>query len=220
MSANSLSAQTPTIPADASVAPGTPTREPSLLEFRHRITVAEYQRMADIDLFSDRAPIELIEGVLVRKMTIKPPHIIACELLLQTLTALVPRGWFLSMGNPMPVPEDDSEPEPDVQIIRGGPRDYRDRKHGPNDAALAIEVADSSYAFDRGVKLRVYARAGLPVYWIVDLNRRVIEVFTEPAGAGAEASYRRLSVHGPAEDVPLILDGREVARLSPQDVLP
>ena len=104
-------------------------------------------------------------------------------------------------------------------VIRGFLKDYAGRRRTPRDAALAIEVSDTSYAFDRRRKLAVYADAGVPVYWVLDLNGRRLEVFNDPIGEGAEATYRSAQIFLESDEAPLVLDGVEVARFAVGDIL-
>ena len=93
---------------------------------------------------------------------------VATGCLLDLLPRVLPAGWFLNVQDPITTPE--SLPEPDAAVIRGSRRDYRERRPMAADVGLIIEVADTSLAQDRGTKKRVYARVGIPVYWIVNLN--------------------------------------------------
>lgn len=192
----------------------------SLLDLRHRVTVGEYRRMADAGVFGPEARVELVEGVIVDTTTRHPPHVIATDLMEDLLHRAVPRGFHITMGNPVAIEERDSEPEPDAMVVRGQIRDFTGRRRTPADAVLVIEVADSSYGFDRGPKWMTYAAARVAVYWIVDLSRNRIEVHTEPTGAGEDARYAQARLHGPDDEVPLVLDGREVARFATREVLP
>jgi Uma2 family endonuclease len=105
-------------------------------------------------------------------------------------------------------------------VVRGELRDYRDRHPGPQDVALVVEVADTSLRQDRGPKKRVYARAGIPIYWIVDLKAEVIEVHVTPTSAGKRPDYRESRTYGAAEEVPVLLDGVEVGRIPVREILP
>ncbi len=192
----------------------------ALMDLRYRITVDLYHRMAELGLFGPEPRVELLEGVIVTKMTKNPPHTIATDLLEQLLHRLVPVGYFPSMANPVSIPERDSEPRPDAQVVRGAPRDYAGRRRGARDAALVIEVADTSYSYDRKAKWMTYAAARVPVYWLLDLNRRVLEVFDDPAGEGAGAQYRGAKTYGPDDEIALVLDGHEVARFFVREALP
>jgi Uma2 family endonuclease len=192
----------------------------SLMERRHRITVEEYHGMLDLGLFGPEPRVELLEGVIVNKMSKNPPHNLACDLIQHLLTRLLVAGYFHSMATSMAIEDRDGEPEPDVMILRGLIRDYAGRRRTPADAALLTEVSDTSYDYDRYAKWVTYAAARVPVYWIVDLNRRQLEVHTEPTGEGAAAVYARTQIFGPDDEVPLILDGREVGRFLVKEILP
>jgi Uma2 family endonuclease len=200
----------------------TPTARPQLWvvpsEPIWRLSVEQYHRMIEAGILDEDAPVELLEGLLVRKMPKKRPHSYATQLLRNTLSRVLPAGWHVQ--DQEPVTTKDSEPEPDLSVIRGDLRDYPDRHPGPKDTGLVIEVADATLARDRGTKKRVYARAGVPVYWIVNLQDRNIEVYTEPASRGRPPDYRKRRHYGPEEELPLLLDGREVARLAVRDLLP
>lgn len=187
-----------------------------LLAHRRRISVELYHKMAEAGILTPEDRVELIEGVLVTKMTKDPPHIIPTDLLQITLSARIGPGYFLSMGNPVAIPERDGEPEPDTQVVRGHPRDYLGRHYGPADVGFVVEVADSSYAFDRRIKWKTYAAGGVAAYWIVDLTRRVLEVHGDPAPEG----YRTLRTLGADDECPIVLDGREVGRFVVRDILP
>src|SRR5215212_6010614 len=131
-------------------------------------------------------------------------------LLKDLLTPLMPAGWFVDSQAPLPTAE--SVPEPDVLVIRGDRRQYmaEGRHPGPGDMGLVVEVSDSSVSTDRGTKRRVYARANVAQYWIVNLVDRRVEVYTDPSGPGDDPAYRQQRDYGPGDEVPVLLDGQEV----------
>src|SRR4051794_17419762 len=94
----------------------------------------------------------------------------------------------------------DSEPEPDIMAVRAEAAEREDRHPEPSEVALVVEVAESSLRRDRGTKKRLYARAGIVVYWIVNLAERQIEVYTEPTGPVKKPEYRRRQDYGPADE--------------------
>jgi Uma2 family endonuclease len=197
-----------------------PRTQSRLLDIRHRFTVKEYHQMLEAGVFGPEPRVELLEGVIVRRMRNSPSHDVACDLISPLLRDFLPKNLFVSRRSPLTIYDRDSEPEPDVVILRGGPRDYGDRVRTPGDTVLLIEVSDTSYDYDRYDKWVTYAAAHVPVYWIVDLNRRRLEVHTEPTGEGEAAVYSRTEFYGPDDEVPLTLDGREVARFPVREVLP
>jgi Uma2 family endonuclease len=184
----------------------------------YRLSVAQYEAMAKAGILTEDDPVELLEGWLVGKMTKHPPHIAASRLLLHSLGSLLPKGWMVDAQNP--VATMDSEPEPDLIVIRGTPRNYTDRLAGPQDTALVVEVADTSLRQDRGTKKRLYARAGFPIYWIVNLIERQIEVYSEPSGPRRRPDYRRRQDYRPSEEIPVVLEGVEVGRIPVRELLP
>jgi Uma2 family endonuclease len=169
-------------------------------------------------ILDDDAPVELLEGWLVRKMAQNPPRVLVSGLIHDALLGLLPVGWHVRVQHP--VTTADSEPEPELAAIRGSRRDYRDRQPGPKDAALVIEVAHTSLRQDRGTKKRIYARAGIAVYWIVNLKTRQIEVYTDPASAANPPDYRQRRDYGPEETVPMVIEGVDVGQLAVRELLP
>ncbi len=183
-----------------------------------RWSVEKYHEMIDAGILTDDDPVELLEGLLVYKMPKKPPHTLTTDLTRESLARLLPPGWHVK--GEAPITTEDSEPEPDVTVIRGARRDYSERHPGPGDIALVIEVADTTLRRDRGLKKRLYARAGIPVYLIINLPERQIEVYTSPTGEAEEPDYQQRQDYGPDDEVPIIIEGREVGRLLAREILP
>jgi Uma2 family endonuclease len=189
--------------------PGEPAR---------RFTVEQYHRMIRQRILTEADDVELLEGWIVRKEPKNPPHRVATRLLRQALEKTVPPGWYVDTQEPVTLA--DSEPEPDAAIVRGDTRQYLDRHPGPNDLALVVEVADATLARDRGPKKRLFARAAIPVYWVVNLLERQVEVYSEPSGAADEPDYRKRQDYGAADEVPVVIEGREVKRILVAELLP
>jgi Uma2 family endonuclease len=183
-----------------------------------RFTVAEYHAMIDAGVFAEDEDFELLEGLIVRKMTKHPPHWIATGLLRDALIALGIPGFFVHSQDP--VTTSDSEPEPDLALVRGERRDYLAGNPDPLQAPLVIEVADSSLTRDRRWKKRIYARASIPVYWIVNLIDRQVEVFTQPGGNVEQPDYAGCQIIPATGHVPVVIDGREVGQIAVQAILP
>jgi Uma2 family endonuclease len=158
--------------------------------------------------------VELLEGLIVQKMTKNPRHDATIDQLLQLLAAQLPAGWFARAQNVLIT--EDSAPEPDVVVTRGKPFDYRDRHPRASEVAAVIEVAESSLSRDLE-KRRIYARAGVTTYWIVDLNSDRLEVYTAPDKAvGHFGGHERLE---PPASVSLALPSGEVIALHLQEIL-
>jgi len=148
---------------------------------RHRFTVADYYRMADAGILGEDDRVELIEGEIVEMPPIGSPHAGTVDQLLDLCTRAAGSRAIVRVQGPVRL-SDLSEAVPDLMLLRPR-RDFYRRSHpGTADVVLLVEVADTSVAFDRTVKLRLYARAGIREYWIVDLPEGVVEVHRSPAG--------------------------------------
>jgi Uma2 family endonuclease len=182
-----------------------------------RWTRVEYDSLIETGFLGPSDKIELLGGQLCVSEPQNSPHARAISLGLETLQKALAPGWHVRVQLPIAL-DDESEPEPDLAVVSGGPRDYADH---PSRPALVVEVADSSLALDREHKGSLYARARLPEYWIVNLVDRVLEVHREPgpdAGAQYGWAYRVLLTLGPDEHVtPLAAPS---ARILVADFLP
>jgi Uma2 family endonuclease len=183
-----------------------------------KVTVDEYHQMLQDGTFEDGDPIELLEGYLVQKMGHNAPHGSTVEDLNILFVPLAPPGWRQRCQ--LPITLADSEPEPDAVLARGDRTTFRTRHPSPGEIGLVVEVADSSRYTDRREKGRIYARAGLPVYWIVNLADRVVEVYTDPDTAADPPAYRTRTDYAPGLAVPVVLDGAAVAVLPVAELIP
>jgi Uma2 family endonuclease len=143
-----------------------------------RFSRAEYEWLIDLGVFQPGEAIELIGGELMVAEPQGAAHYTAIQKTAKALEAAFGPGWAVRAQGPIGL-DDDSEPEPDVAVVPGGPDDYA-RSH-PSRPALTVEVAESSLGVDRQRKGSLYARAGLPEYWVLNLIDRVLEVYREPA---------------------------------------
>jgi Uma2 family endonuclease len=184
----------------------------------YRLSVEQYHAIARAGILDDDAPVELLEGWLVEKMTKHPPHTITTRRVRRALEGAVPAGCYVDSQEPITTA--DSEPEPDVLVAREEVADDISRHPGPGDVAMVVEVADNTLRRDRGRKKRIYARAGIPVYWIVNLVERRIEVYTDPTGPVEKPDYRQRHVFGLADTIAVVLDGSEVCSLAVRELLP
>ena len=161
----------------------------------------EYERLTEQGFFDSDERVELLDGLLVFREPQYAPHATAVRLAIKALRAAFGPGWLVD--GQLPVALDDvSEPEPDVAVVAGDAREYR-AAH-PTRPVLVLEVAESSLAKDRGLKLALYARAGLADYWIVNLVDRVLEVYREPVWSPSSPHrwrYASLFVARPPEGV-------------------
>jgi Uma2 family endonuclease len=184
-----------------------------------RITVERYHEMVAAGLITVNDRVELLEGVLVNKMSKSPPHRIANGKTRRALEAILPAGWYLDSQEPITL--DDSEPEPDVVIVRGRTEDYATGHPTPAVIPLVIEVADSSLRRDREAKRRIYARNGVAVYWIVNVADRVIDVFSGPSGPTVHTpDYATTTTYRAGDSMPVVLAGTTIGTVNVNDLLP
>ena len=150
---------------------------------RRRFTRAEYHRMAEVGILREHDRVELIRGEIVEMSPPGRRHKAFAGNLNQLLVTRLAGRAIVWMQNPIVLTED-SEPQPDVVVLRRGAVSYKERDAWGEDTLLLIEVADTSLAYDRSTKLRLYAEAGIPQYWVVDCNAEAIEVYRTPGPEG------------------------------------
>ncbi len=174
----------------------------------HRFTRDEYHNLVESGALGDRPRVELIFGEIVDRSPHNEEHANLVANVTELLIVALGRKFTVRPQLPMAL-ADDREPEPDLCVT---PRVNQAGAPHPSVAPLVVEVADSSLSLDRGTKLRMYALADVPEYWIVDVRARAIEVYTEPLGDGyANKRTARLDDHVTATAVPnLTIAVREV----------
>ena len=169
-------------------------------------------------LLQEDEPVELVGGRLMIAEPQGSEHAVGVSLAARALDRAFGPGWYVMAQLPIAL-DDESEPEPDVAVVPGHPRDYR-REH-PTDPVLVVEVAESSLLFDRLEKGGIYARAGYPDYWIVNLIDRVLEVYRTPAPAPDSPfgwSYEEVRIFGAAALVSPLARPHVLVRVT--DLLP
>ena len=147
----------------------------------HNFTVDEYHRMAEAGVFHEDARVELLDGQIVEMTPIGPRHAVCVDRLNGRLSRLVGDSAIVRVQSPVVLGQR-AEPEPDVTLLRPPFERYQEAHPGPAEIMLVIEVADTSVEHDRSVKIPLYARAGVPEVWLVNLPADRIEVYRDPAG--------------------------------------
>jgi Uma2 family endonuclease len=183
----------------------------------YRFTVGQYHRMIEQEILSENDRVELLEGRIVPKMPHNPPHDGTITRVQRRLARLLSEDWFIRVQ--CAITTKDSEPEPDLAIVKGPDDVYFTRHPVSRDIAFLIEVADSTLESDRSLKGLLYARARIPIYWIINLNDRLIEVYTDPKG-GKSAAYRRRVDYRIDAKVSLVVNGRQLGEIPVRELLP
>ena len=165
-----------------------------------RWTRREYDRLIELGVLHEDEPIELLAGRLVVREPQRTPHAMATQLAAETLRTAFGAGWSVRVQLPLAL-DAESEPEPDVAVVRGTPRDYP-REH-PTAPVLVVEIAHDSLRADRTLKARLYARANVGDYWSVNLVDHVLEVHRSPTAPrpGRRAAYVDVRRLHPSESI-------------------
>lgn len=146
---------------------------------RRRFTVADYYKMADAGILMPSDRVELIHGEILKMSPIKSLHAGIVNKLASLLILALQGKAIVAIQNPLNI-DADTEPEPDIVVARYRADSYTENHPTPEDVLLVIEVADTSLQYDRQVKVPLYAQAGIPEYWIVNIPEQQIAVFRQP----------------------------------------
>ena len=187
------------------------------LDRLHRLTVDQYHQMIQKGILSEHDRIELLDGWMVSKMSHNPPHDGTIQLVEGEVGPQLSPNWKLRIQSAITLAT--SEPEPDIAVVRGSVRRYLKAHPRPADIGCLMEVSESSIEDDRDRKGIIYGRALIPIYWVINIPESQVEVYTEPRG-GRKARYAERQDYKPSDKIPLILDGREIARFLVRNLLP
>jgi len=161
------------------------------------INVEEYHKMGEHGILDEKDRLELIQGQIVHMSPIGSRHAAYVDKILGLLSGILPPDEvILRVQNPISL-DDLSEPEPDTTLLKPTSDYYVSGHPGPQDILLIIEVADTSYPYDRYVKSELYATAGIPAYCIVHIEKKEIELFHQPA----EKLYKQIQICLPGDTV-------------------
>ncbi len=177
---------------------------------RKRWSVEQFVALCDAGFIAPDEHVELLEGEIILKMSQNFPHIDAVRAVAKALRAIFGEGFDVSQQLPIRTP--DSVPEPDVLVLKGEWESFKGRNPRPEEVALVVEVADTSLAYDREEKSRIYAHAAFGEYWIVNLHDRLLEVRRRPLASGV---YAETKVYGTEASIEVGATTLQVASLFP-----
>lgn len=155
------------------------------------ITADEYERMGEAGIFPEGARLELIEGEIFEMSPIGSAHAACVDFLVYLFNVIANGHFIVRVQSPIRL-NDFSEPQPDVALLRWRDDFYRGAHPTPADVLLVVEVADTTVVTDRSVKLPLYARSGVPEFWLVNIPEGQLEIYSQPSGD----SYLRSEVFG------------------------
>jgi Uma2 family endonuclease len=148
------------------------------------ITLDEYHRMGEEGVFPPDARVELIRGEIVEMSPIGPSHAGSVRRFIRNFSDRLSRYAIVDAQNPVELREQESEPQPDITLLRLQDDLYSTATPTPGDTLLVVEVAESSLSYDRKVKMHLYAEAGIPESWLVDLSSATLFVYRRPSPEG------------------------------------
>lgn len=165
-----------------------------LTPHRYRLTVAEYHRLGENGIFDEDSRVELIEGDLIAMPPIGERHASKTRQLNRLFSLQVGDTAIVDMQNPVML-DAHSEPQPDMVLLKPRPDFYETAHPRPEDVLLLIEVSDSTLRYDRDTKVPLYAKAGIPEVWLLDLMNQRIAIYRHPSADG----YRQIQFPAPEE---------------------
>ncbi len=183
----------------------------------HRLSLEQYHGMIEKGVLTENDSVELIEGLLVAKMTHLPIHDGIVSVLARELRALLPAKWALRVQSAVTL--DDSEPEPDIALVLAPEERYFAAHPKPADIGIVVEVADSSLAYDRTDKQRIYARNKIASYWIVNVADRTVEEHRDPR-AGRKPGYATRNVHELDATIDVVVGSKKCGALEVRKLFP
>jgi len=149
-------------------------------------TVKEYHKLGEMGIFNPEERVELLSGNIIKMSAKGTAHTSATRRTASLLRDLLGNQAAIYTQDPIAL-DDNSEPEPDIAVVRIDPFDYATHHPTPSEVYLIIEVADSSLTFDREIKAKAYARSGIADYWVLNVGDRQLHVFREPTENGYQS---------------------------------
>ncbi len=178
------------------------------------LSVDRYHAMIEAGLLTPDDKIELLEGQLIQQISKNPPHSHANAVLYELLLILLINQFLVRAQEPITLRN--SEPEPDLVILRGERAEFAEQHPKPEHVALVVEISQVTLQRDRTQKMRIYADAGIGQYWIVNLIDQQVEVYTRPQGS----EYAQKQTFGRNEALPIVIDGIDFGRIDVAEFLP
>ena len=184
-----------------------------------RFSPAQFLEFDEADTLEPHARYELLDGYIVHRLYHTPPHASTQNKLTEMLLSFKFQGFSVQSGRPLVLLE--SVPLPDLCILRMESKfDYDHRHPGAEDCEIAIDIYPEPEELGRTTKLAIYSRNKVPVYWIVNLADRCVEVHQVPNGTEAKPKYKTRKVFKEGQSVPVVLGGLKVGAVAVSEILP
>lgn len=174
------------------------------------INVKEYHKMAEVGILKPTDKVELVHGEIIEMSPVGSKHASIVKRLSRLLNEIAKNGATIGVQDPV-VLDISNEPEPDISILKYRADDYSESHPGSEDVLILIEVSDSTYHYDREVKTSLYAKNSIPEFWIIDVQRRRIEVYLSSDGS----EYLRREVLGINDKVSVLSQQIAISEIFP-----
>ena len=185
----------------------------------HRFSEEQCLKMVAAGIISEADAFTLAEQGVDSEMARNPAHDSTIDRVDESIRPLVRSPWRMRIQSAIKI--SGGEPEPDIAIVRGPAGRYDDHHPGSDEIALLIEISDTTLAYDRGIKLRAYANAEVPVYWIVNLVDRQVDVYSSPKPSRKRpSSYGKHAEYKPGQAISVVIDGKQVGTIAVDSILP
>jgi len=181
----------------------------------YRMTLEQYESLIASGFFAKGDDVHLINGYVVTRMAESPTDGAILEAVRIAIGAIRLAAWHPRSEKGVRIPSQTSIPRPDLAVVRGVPRDYLTHYPEVADVALIAEVSVSSLDKDRALA-DIYGKAGIPVYWLVNVDDGQVEVYSNPGPSG----YQSHEVLAPGHVLSVVIDGAEVGEIAVADILP
>ena len=165
----------------------------------YRFTVEQYHLMGEAGIFPPDTKIELMDGQIIPMSIGKEHAFVVNRLSKLLLRRLSEEAASISIQNPLTI-SDDTEPLPDLLVLKYRPDDYKAHLPKPEDTLVVVEVSDSTLRYDQQVKVPKYARHGVPESWVIDINGQKVWVYKQPS----PDSYLQIQAYGPGETLTIL----------------
>ncbi len=185
-------------------------KNPQLLR---QFSVVDYHKMIESGILTANDRVELLEGWIVNKMPQNTPHVSSVRRVMRFLCGLLSANWTLTCQGPISLA--DSEPEPDFTIARGEQGIYDRQRIKAADIGVLMEVGDCTLLADRRYKGALYAQAKIPDFWLINVVKRQVEVYTKPRAG----KYQKVVANSEKQSVPLVLDGEKIADIPVSELI-
>lgn len=185
---------------------------------QRRFTVKEYQSLMKSGALHPALNTELVEGWVVEKMVRDAVHDATLQVVIDALQERIGKEWKLRIQSATQM--DDGQPEPDLAVVPGPSRRFQDMHPRPIDIGLLVEISNATVSYDRGPKMRDYARNNVTRYWLVNINERQVEEYTDPTGPTDCPEFKTRRIYREGDSITLTVRNQTFGLVPVSELMP